>query len=110
MKTHFHVAALINSCRQLENVAADRVARLNRRRGPGQLARVSRIPKMIENGFAEHKVRNEVQHTRRTQSILTPARTCSSRPAASCLLSSLCERQSSSTNTAAHRFAGAQRD
>lgn len=57
-KTHFHEAALINSCRQLENVAADGIARLNRRRGPGQLSRVSRIPKMIENGFAEHKDQN----------------------------------------------------
>ena len=53
-KTRLYDSPLLQSRGQLEHVSADRVANLHNRIRVRQFSGVSRIPKMIENRFAEH--------------------------------------------------------
>jgi len=53
-EARFLDAAVHDSRGELEDIAADGIAYLDRRRGAGQFPRIARIAKVIENSFAEH--------------------------------------------------------
>lgn len=53
-KARFRDTPFNNARRELQDVATDWIANLHGCRGIGQFSGIARIPKVIENGFAEH--------------------------------------------------------